>query len=1331
MLNPKPIRRREPQLAFEALAIEGALLSPDWLAKAAQLKAPLQADADYRIEKGLNLRDEIARSFRIAQAHFRDFSLGRSKVSQDHSRLVLSVRFVSALLKKSLGFDSLEPVPIPDLQGRAFDIGHAALAGRVPVVIAPAALGIDSPLPLFADGTRRRSAFGIAQEFLNAAPHALWGICSDGLRLRILRDNQSLTRPAWIEADLERIFTEERYADFSALWLLAHESRFGHAGDSSTSCILEQWRILGQEEGTRAREFLRRGVEEALVSLGQGFLAHPHNRPLRDALFQGKLSVTAYFQQLLRLVYRMIFLLTAEERALLHPEDIPDPIRRLYAQGYGMRRLRDSSVRRSAHDRHYDLWISLRIVFKALEQGEPLLGLPALGGLFEPGQCQDLQGSTLENRFLSGAVLKLSWLREHSGLSRVNWRDMGSEELGSVYESLLELVPQVSQDCRNFGFASGNESKGNARKLSGSYYTPESLVQVLLNSALEPVVNEALASDPARPEEALLNISVVDPACGSGHFLLASARRLASHLARIMANGTPSAADYRKALRKVVGRCVYGVDLNPLAVELCKVSLWMEAVEPGRPLSFLNSHIRRGNALLGATPELMESRGIPDEAWEALEGDDKKVATALKKRNKKGAGGQRGLDALWSKGGADEAKEVALAVEALEGAPDDAIEGLRDKERRWKEIQAKEAYRHQRLVADAWCAAFVWPKQTGELSDAAPVNEVWRQVRDKQGKASELMIKTVEELAGKYSFFHWHLEFPTIFGKGAGRGGFGVVLGNPPWERVKVQEQEFFASRSEEIAKAVNAAARKRLINQLPESNPILWREWSEASRKAEGESHFVRNSGRYPLCGKGDVNTYALFAEHNRSILGEGGRAGFIVPSGIATDDTTKDYFKSVIENNMLASIFHFENADRIFPGVHASYCFVLMTLTKSPALRAVELAFYARQVGELADVERQFTLSGTDFATLNPNTRTCPTFRSKRDAEINLNIYRRAGILWKEDDPQGNPWQLRFMAMFHMANDSGLFQTRLDLMNSDHTLSGNRFEGPSGLHLPLIEAKMIHHYDHRYGTYENQSQAQSNQGKLPEFTDADHADPHRLTLPDYWVSAKEVDSRLEARWNRGWLLGWRDICRSTDQRTVIACVVPRVATGDTFLLAMPDVEPSLVACLYANLCSFALDYCARQKVGGTHLKYHTFKQLPVLPPSSYLAPCPWDKTKTRLLKEWIIHRVLELTYTAWDLKSFATDLGFETPPFRWNPERRFVLRAELDAAFFWLYQIEPADIAYILDTFSIVRKNDEKAHGHFRTKTKIMEIYQRLQQAAQGRGSFQSELEAAPGEG
>ena len=596
-------RQKEAQIAFEALSIEGGLLSPEWLSRAAQLEAGQQSEADYRIPKGLNVRDEIGRYWRIAQAHWAEFAKGRNGGAD--ARL-LSERFLHGLLRESFGFSSIGPVEPLTVGERQYPIGFSALGGRVPVVIAPAGSGLDSLSPAFGEDGRRRSAFGLAQEFLNAEDAALWGIASDGVTLRILRDNASLTRPAWIEADFARIFTEERYADFAALWLLLHETRFGKPDQPVTECALEAWRNAGREEGTRAREFLRRGVEEAIAVLGQGFLLHPENQALRAALQDGSLSTTAYFQQLLRLVYRIIFLLTVEERGLLHPEGSNEAARKLYAVGYGFKRLREKAVKRSAHDRFSDVWESVKIVFRGVATGEPRLALPALAGIFGKGQCPNLDTAKLENRALLLAVFRLSWLRESTGLARVNWRDMGPEELGSVYESLLELVPQVTQEARAFGFASGAETKGNARKTTGSYYTPDSLVQVLLDSALEPVIGDTIARNPAGPVEALLSLSIVDPACGSGHFLLAAARRLAAHVARLQANGTPSAAEYRRALRQVVGRCVYGVDLNPMAVELCKVSLWMEAVEPGLPLTFLDSHIQRGNALIGTTPELME-----------------------------------------------------------------------------------------------------------------------------------------------------------------------------------------------------------------------------------------------------------------------------------------------------------------------------------------------------------------------------------------------------------------------------------------------------------------------------------------------------------------------------------------------------------------------------------------------------------------------------------------------------------------------------------------------------------------------------------------------------
>jgi len=1301
------------------------LLSPEWLGRAAQLAAGQQAEADYRVPKGLNLRDEIGRYWRIAQAHWSEFALGRARGDARG----LSERFVTALLREAFGFASLAAVEPVELEGRAFPLGHAALDARVPVVIAPAGTGLDAVLPELGDGSRRRSAFGLAQEFLNAAEGALWGLASDGLTLRVLRDNASLTRPAWIEADLARIFVEERYADFAALWLIAHESRFGKVGTSPSECALEAWRAAGREEGTRAREHLRNGVEDALRALGSGFLMHPENGALRSALHDGSLTTQAYFQELLRLVYRLIFLLTAEERGVLHPEGAPEDGRRMYAEGYGLRRLRDRSVKRSAHDMFTDVWEGLKVVLRGLGSGQRRLALPALGGLFAAHQCPHLDAARLENRFMLTALYKLSWIREESGLARVNWRDMGPEELGSVYESLLELVPRIGEGGRTFDFATGDGTKGNARKTTGSYYTPDELVQVLLESALEPVVEATIAANPEHGADALLRLSVVDPACGSGHFLLAAGRRLAAHVARLRANGTPSAAEYRGALREVVGRCLFGVDLNPMAVELCRVSLWMEAVEPGRPLSFLDSHIQRGNALLGATPELMAT-GVPDVAFEPIEGDDRKTASLLKKRNKAAAEGQRGLDALWAKPTEKEAYEVTRAVAELDAAPDADPEAVAGKERRWGDLQGSAAFRHQKLVADAWCASFVWPKpaiegkKTPPVVEAAPTNDLWRQLRDAQGEPPALTLKTVRELAEQFHFFHWHLAFPQVFSK----GGFDVVLGNPPWEHVELQEQEFFSSRCPEIAQAGNTAIRKRLIAELPRTDPRLHNEFLAAARRADGENHLARDSGRFPLCGRGRVNTYALFAELNRRNLKVDGRAGFIVPTGLATDDSTKEYFATLIDRCELGAFMSFENEEFVFPAVHHSFRFALLSIDKSGRSERAELVFFARQVSALGDPGRRFSLTREEFVELNPNTRTCPTFRSRRDAELNLHMYRTAGVLWREssDGNDQNPWGVRFaQGTFNMASDSGLFKTRTEMEAGGLVLTGNLFAG-NGEWVPLLEAKMVHLFDHRYGTYEGQTESQGNQGKLPELDDSAHADPARVTLPNYWVPREESEARLAQRWDRGWLLGWRDVCRSTDQRTVVVSVLPRAGVGHKLPLILPAADPTAVACLYGNLASLALDYAARQKVGGASVAFFIFRQLPVFGPEVFAAQSGWTGPAT--VGSWVGARVLELTYTAWDLQSFAKDVGYDGPPFRWDPERRFLLRAELDAAFFHLYGLSRDDAAYVLETFPIVKRNDEKAHGEFRTKRVILEVFDAIAEAIRTGRAYQTRLDPPP---
>jgi hypothetical protein len=555
------------------------------------------------------------------------------------------------------------------------------------------------------------------------------------------------------------------------------------------------------------------------------------------------------------------------------------------------------------------------------------------------------------------------------------------------------------------------------------------------------------------------------------------------------------------------------------------------------------------------------------------------------------------------------------------------------------------------------------------------------------------------------------------------------LLGNPPWERIKLQEQEFFAPRSDEIAQAPNAAARKKLIAALPQTNPRLWSDWCAASRATEGQLHVLWDSGRYPLCGKGDMNTYALFAEHNRAVLAPRGRAGFIVPTGLATDDLTKDYFGALVKGLELASFFSFENEDFVFPAVHHAYKFALLTLDRSGHSACADLLFFAREVIALDDPERHFSLTLADFATLNPNTRTCPTFRSRRDADINLALYRRAGILWREDNPDGNPWGLQFMAMLHMANDSELFRTRIELEAASWKRDGNQYALSERRMLPLVEAKMVHHFDHRFGTYEGQTEAQANQGKLPELDDRAHADPRMLTLPNYWVDESEMEAQVDKRWPYSWFLGWRDVCRSTDQRTVIASLIPRLAVGHKLPLMLADRDPRLVAALYANLCSFALDYTARQKVGGTSLTYFIVKQLPILNPAVYATPAVWTSETCEVsVRDWLLPRVLELTYTSWDLEPFARDVGHDGPPFRWDPARRFLLRAELDAAFFHLYGISHDDAAYILETFPIVRRNDEKAHGEYRIKRVILEMYDAMAEAARTGQPYDTRLDPSP---
>ncbi|HHJ12037.1 MAG TPA: SAM-dependent DNA methyltransferase, partial [Chromatiales bacterium] len=589
--------KRAPGLDYESLRLEGGLLSPTLLDKVRHMTLPHQQPGDYGIEKGLTIRDELARYWRIARARWEAFEQGRHRQDIDLRRFTLD-EWMLPLLETVLGYQ-VQANTQPLVKGeRRFPITHRACDGAVPLVLTAPDQELDKGDVRFGEEGRRRSPQGLAQEYLNAEQDALWALVSNGRVLRLLRDNPAMTRPAYLEIDFQRLFDEDNFVDFSLVWLLLHHSRLMPRDGRPEGAILEQWREQGQQEGERALGELRVGVTQALRELGSGFLAHPDNAELRQALEQGELSPEGYFQELLRLVYRFLFLLTAEDRDLVLSPEADEATRELYRQGYSLGHLRERARYRRYHDRHDDAWEQLRITFEGFRKGQPLLGQPVLGGLFAADQCPHLDNAHLGNRYLYKALFHLGWFQSGDSLVRINYRDMDTEELGSVYESLLELVPVVQVEYRPWRFAflgdpepgaepAQDKQRGSARKTTGSYYTPDSLVQELIRTALEPLIERTLKENREQPVEALLNLKVVDPAAGSGHFLLAAARRLAAEVARLRAGADqPTESDYRHALREVVAHCIYGVDLNPLAVELCKTALWLETVEPGKPLGF-------------------------------------------------------------------------------------------------------------------------------------------------------------------------------------------------------------------------------------------------------------------------------------------------------------------------------------------------------------------------------------------------------------------------------------------------------------------------------------------------------------------------------------------------------------------------------------------------------------------------------------------------------------------------------------------------------------------------------------------------------------------------
>ncbi|MCX5538119.1 N-6 DNA methylase [Paraburkholderia sp. CNPSo 3076] len=1300
-------RRLQHELAFPALAIEGGLLAPDFLNKIARLEAPEQTESDYDAPRGLKLRDEIGRYWKIAQNIWQDFQVMRKRTDVD-AYAVTERDFLEPFCRQVLGFVDLRPVGQVVLDERIFPIGFSASDGRVPLVFSSHDQPLDKPGSRHGDGVRRRSPFLLAQEYLNASDRSMWAVVSNGLELRILRDNPSLTRPAYVAVDLEAIFQEGLYPDFTALWLLAHATRFGKVGAESSDCPLERWRNAAQEEGVRARDRLRIGVTEALRALGTGFIAHPENSELRQRIQAGQLSTQAFFEQLLRLVYRFIFLATIEDRELVHTPDADAEAKNRYMQGYSIHRLRKLAALRRSYDRHSDLWKAFAITSSGLGVGQPALGLPALGGLFEAEQCPDLDDAALENQALLEALFSLCFSRDGAALSRVNYRDMDSEELGSIYESLLELVPVATLvgGARTFGFVGDSDkgsTRGNARKLSGSYYTPDSLVQELIKSALDPVIEQTLTANPQEPVKALLGLTVCDPACGSGHFLLAAARRIAEEVARLNASdGNPLPADYRHALRDVVAHCIYGVDKNPMALELARTALWLEAYTPDRPLTFLDHHLRCGDALLGVLDPVILESGIPDKTFSELSGDDKGVVKAIKKANREALKAiekaRQQSQHMLSLG-----FEADSALAALEALPDDTLAALDAKRSAYRDVEARIATSRGRLAADIFVAAFVMPK-TAETERSVPTSQdLWLVLNGSDPRPGVTVAAT--EAARIAQAFHWWQAFPQVKAK----GGFDVLLGNPPWERIKLQQEEFFAPRSTLVAEAPHKAERERRIALLAEGMLLhslypdveaaqglvppnhveqqLYADFMAARRRAEAASVFAHDAGRYPLTGVGDVNTYALFAETFAQLMSETGRAGFIVPTGVATDATTKAYFADISQRGRLASIIGFWEIRRHFPDTDSRDPFCLLTLGQS---QDVEFVFQAKTISDTYDARRRFSLTPDDFRLINPNTLTCPVFRSERDAGLTKKIYKSNSVLKGNGSASG--WNVTLRTMFHKSADSEAF------IESEAAAVVNA--------LPLYEGGFGHQFNYRYSEFQDGKEVAVDKARLRQIDFFPNTEWY-VSVEDF--SRKSESMRLDVLAPcKSAFLGFRRVARGTDERTAIACIFPWLPASNGWILTL-GVDARRMAVLCAAYNSLVFDYLLRTSLSQPSIPQGTFEQVAV----------PAIDRFTDADFAFIESRVLELSYNTRALEPWAQEIGYKGEPFPWDNARRAVLRAELDAYYARLYGLSRDELRYILDpadvmgedypseTFRVLKNNEIREFGEYRTQRLVLEAW------------------------
>lgn len=1220
-------------------------------------------------------------------------------------------------------------------------------------------------------GNRRdKSAHATMLEYLNNTEH-IYGIIANGPTLRLIRNSGQLVKLTYMEFDLRRMLEEDKYAEFCLMFRILHSSRFKNLGDEQ--CIIERYFNLSIESGNRIRAGLSEAAQKAMFKIGNAALRNPANHSLREALASGELSTDSFNKELMHFIYRILFLFIIEDRNLVYDGESEVIMRwkDIYSRYYAASRFRVLSELSYVRDRrHSDMWCGLMETFRLFEDEDfgSRLGIKPLGGmLFDSETLHWLKQCAITNDSMFDAFRALNVFVDERGQTvKINYSSLDVEEFGSVYEGILEKHPVITPGTEatpwTFDYIGGLD-----RQSTSSYYTRPDLVQSLIRTTLEPVIKEKIAkfSTPEEKVKALLDMKVCDAASGSGHIVLAMARTIAWYVCSIRTGeDNPASMDYRRALHEVIQRCVYAVDFNPDAVELCKVVLWIEGYCAGKPLSFLDHHIRCGNSVVGITDLDMLLEGVPDKAFSG----DKEALKTLKKLNKQAIADAKNLR--------DNAVEIGLQVSlfgeeynitrieneqinlgkqvrAINAMPENTLLEQLTKQRRWEDLMRSPRVESLRRACDIYVDAFyhefsmsdIMPDaESGSTSlpdfpYTATVYQALEEIKQLESPDNRYIPLTPEfkrqiaETSAKHRFFHWCVEFPAVFASG---GGFDIMCGNPPWDKIKVEDKKWFESHGRmDIVNAGTAAQRKKAIEQLKESDTALYSEYQQALADAEAMSRFVRFGGRFPLTATGDIDLYPMFAELCLNFSKEAW--GLVLPTGIAINDSNKAFFSTLIEENRLIALYDFENKEKIFD-IHPEYKFsILVAGKRTQDSRDVSGGFFLKRLDHLLDPNRIFKLKTWEFLLINPNTKTAPIFRTSRDAELTAKIYRNCGHIVQNETTGDNPWQVKFGSMIHMSNDSYLFRTYQQLVEVGAKLEGNIFTTPDGtLYVPLYEGKMFGLYNHLLGKWPKL-------GDRPKGVDLDEPsfdeiqNSNYTTTPWYWIPSSEAKSRLQKttkdgdiiwEWNKNWLIAIRDITTSTTERTFIVSGIPdtdgcAVGVGHTATLLFEErgSMPGLV--LLAQLSSIPFDYVAKQKCGRLHMSQYIIQQQPILAPEQISDEIKWEMAK----------RVMELTYFNHDMDAWTEELWEEmtdeqrnempnigkNEPFIFDPDRRAVLQAELDAIVAHLYGLTTDELRYILDpedvcgpgcineTFRVLKERELREYGEYRTRRLVLDAW------------------------